>query len=257
MNIHLGWVGSAPPESVLAAVEAARKVSPSSVVMFHDDEREVPTAWRETMDKLKLRSHMRSDVQRHAILKRYGGLWLDADVRLLADPVEWTAGWDRYTAIRLRRYPHMIGTDIIFVPPEWNGWKVVDDEITAVLEKTLEARRVSVLALAHAMIEKCRSRMPDAFSILEPGSKFPFDATTYAADSVVARGFDPPAPGLGDMIASGLSKIGITKELAQSLASKVGIADCGCGKRQALANSLGHKLLGLPPGSTASDRNAT
>lgn len=57
-------------------------------------------------------------------------------------------------------------------------------------------------------------------------------------------------PGLGDMVASGLAAVGITKERAQAVASAVGVKDCGCRKRQAIANELGHKYLGLPPGST-------
>lgn len=61
-----------------------------------------------------------------------------------------------------------------------------------------------------------------------------------------------PKPGLGDMIASGLERVGITKERVQAVASRVGIKDCGCGGRQALANKLGNKYLGLPPGSTKS-----
>lgn len=58
-------------------------------------------------------------------------------------------------------------------------------------------------------------------------------------------------PGLGDYVASALSAVGITKDLAQAAAAAVGISDCGCGKRQAAANALGHKYLGLPAGSTA------
>lgn len=56
-------------------------------------------------------------------------------------------------------------------------------------------------------------------------------------------------PGLGDMVASGLAAVGITKERAQAVASAVGVKDCGCKKRQAALNKLGEKL-GLPPGST-------
>lgn len=57
-------------------------------------------------------------------------------------------------------------------------------------------------------------------------------------------------PGLGDMVASGLAAVGITKERAQAVASAVGVKDCGCAKRQSLANKLGHKYLGLPPGQS-------
>ena len=55
--------------------------------------------------------------------------------------------------------------------------------------------------------------------------------------------------GLGDMVASSLAAVGITKERAQAMASAVGVKDCGCAKRQAKLNELGKKL-GLPPGST-------
>jgi hypothetical protein len=45
-------------------------------------------------------------------------------------------------------------------------------------------------------------------------------------------------PGLGDMVASGLSAIGITKERVSKLAG----GDCGCAKRQAALNELGRKI---------------
>lgn len=54
-------------------------------------------------------------------------------------------------------------------------------------------------------------------------------------------------PGLGDRIADGLAAVGITKQRVQAVASRVGIKDCGCAKRQAAANRLGARL-GLPPG---------
>lgn len=56
-------------------------------------------------------------------------------------------------------------------------------------------------------------------------------------------------PGLGDIMASGLAAIGVTKERVQAVASAVGVKDCGCKGRQAALNKLGEKL-GLPRGST-------
>lgn len=56
--------------------------------------------------------------------------------------------------------------------------------------------------------------------------------------------------GLGDYIAAGLDAVGITKERVQALASTVGIKDCGCKGRQAAANALGAKYLGMSPGSS-------
>ena len=64
------------------------------------------------------------------------------------------------------------------------------------------------------------------------------------ADRLPAR-----QPGLGDIMASALDAVGITKERVQAVASAVGVQDCGCKKRQAALNALGTKL-GLPPGQT-------
>ncbi len=49
-------------------------------------------------------------------------------------------------------------------------------------------------------------------------------------------------PGLGDMVASGLAAVGITKERAQAVASAVGVKDCGCKKRQEKLNELGRRI---------------
>jgi hypothetical protein len=49
-------------------------------------------------------------------------------------------------------------------------------------------------------------------------------------------------PGLGDMVAAGLSAVGITKERAQAVATAVGVKDCGCKKRQERLNQLGRRL---------------
>lgn len=49
-------------------------------------------------------------------------------------------------------------------------------------------------------------------------------------------------PGLGDMVAAGLSAVGITKERVQAVASAVGVKDCGCAKRQEALNAIGRKL---------------
>lgn len=48
-------------------------------------------------------------------------------------------------------------------------------------------------------------------------------------------------PGLGDMVASGLSAVGITKERVSRLVG----GDCGCSERQQKLNELGRKYLGI------------
>jgi hypothetical protein len=47
-----------------------------------------------------------------------------------------------------------------------------------------------------------------------------------------------PVMGLGDMVSSALSAIGITKERVSKLAG----GDCGCAKRQEALNALGRKI---------------
>lgn len=57
----------------------------------------------------------------------------------------------------------------------------------------------------------------------------------------------PPPPGLGDMVAAGLSAIGITKERVEAVVG----GPCGCSERQGYINAAAAKWLGMPPGSTA------
>lgn len=45
--------------------------------------------------------------------------------------------------------------------------------------------------------------------------------------------------GLGDMVAAGLSAVGITPE---RVSAALGVKDCGCKKRQEALNALGRRL---------------
>jgi hypothetical protein len=56
----------------------------------------------------------------------------------------------------------------------------------------------------------------------------------------------PTPAGLGDMVAAGLSAIGITKERVEAVVG----GPCGCDGRQAAMNAAG-AWLGMSPGSTA------
>lgn len=251
MLVHLGWTGGKPPDAFWLAVDRVKKASPRCDVMAHVGDESVPAQWRLKMDAMPFPGHMRSDVQRHCVLKKYGGLWLDADVRVLADPAAWTAGMDRYTAARIMPIEGgFIGTDIIFVPHDWRGWHLVDEHIGGFFESP--PKKINVLYFAGWMIQTLANRSPDDFAILPMRPHFPFGAAAYTQRAVVARGFDPPdsRPGLGDMIAGGLGAVGITKDRVQAVANAVGIKDCGCRKRHAMANRLGAKL-GMSPGSTS------
>ena len=63
------------------------------------------------------------------------------------------------------------------------------------------------------------------------------DGDTITVDETHAA-YPRARPGLGDMVAAGLSAIGITKERVSKLAG----GDCGCQKRQAALNELGRKI---------------
>lgn len=52
------------------------------------------------------------------------------------------------------------------------------------------------------------------------------------------------SPGLGDLVKSGLSAVGITEERVSKAIGK----PCGCGKRAEAMNKFGAKYLGMPPG---------
>jgi hypothetical protein len=63
------------------------------------------------------------------------------------------------------------------------------------------------------------------------------DGDTIAVDETHPA-YPRARPGLGDMVAAGLSAVGITKERVSKLAG----GDCGCAKRQAALNELGRKI---------------
>jgi len=63
------------------------------------------------------------------------------------------------------------------------------------------------------------------------------DGDTITVDEM-HKDYPRAKPGLGDMVAAGLSAIGITKERV----SKVVGGDCGCKQRQEALNALGRKI---------------
>ena len=64
------------------------------------------------------------------------------------------------------------------------------------------------------------------------------DAAIRGTVPLVAECRKDSRPGLGDMVAAGLSAVGITKERVSKLAG----GDCGCAKRQAALNALGRRV---------------
>ena len=101
----------------------------------------------------------------------------------------------------------------------------------------------------HFVCKNCGLRVPTR---LFPKGK-PFVACTNvsreATPSAVSTS-PPPAPpravrGLGDLLADGLSAIGITKDRVNAAAMVAGVKDCGCGRRQKWMNKMGEKYLGV------------
>ena len=66
-------------------------------------------------------------------------------------------------------------------------------------------------------------------------------------DRVLVQVAGDSAPGLGDLLASALAAIGITKERVAQISG----GPCGCSERQGYINAAAAKWLGMPPGSTA------
>lgn len=233
----MGWIGGELPRHVK---DAASKVG----AMLHHGDSVIPDRWNPRSYGYSLVPHMMSDIQRHAVLMKHGGLWLDADVKVIKSPSMWASGWSGYTAVRLADDSPFVGTDIIYAERDWPGWSNVDTYITSLVSS--RPRRISVVAFASKMILSI-----DGATILSPGDTFPYRSEMFTQRSVVARGFDPPANpsppihGLGDYVAAGLDAIGITKDRVQAVASAVGIKDCGCKQRQQKLTEFGQKYLGI------------
>lgn len=74
---------------------------------------------------------------------------------------------------------------------------------------------------------------PETLRCVACGSQFRFKDTRSNCGT--------PRPGLGDMVAAGLSAIGITKERVTAAVGR----DCGCKGRQEAMNEWGKKNLGI------------
>lgn len=239
MRVHLAWLGSDVPAAVSRHVRRLRLANVDCDVRLYTDGTEVPSEWRGVYDAVSFSPRLQSDILRHAVLRRYGGLWLDVDVTPQVPLADLVRGFTTYTAMYLRP-TYWIGTDILYVPHDWNGWASVHRYITSA---SLQLP-VSTLLFAHDMITYL-IRSGEPVHLINDGVRFPCQAGHVTSEATVWRcGYKP---GLGDMVAAGLSAVGITKERVQAAAKAVGVKDCGCAGRQAALNRLGAKL-GLPPG---------
>lgn len=100
----------------------------------------------------------------------------------------------------------------------------------------------------------CRGRAGDGWCVVESLPRFGgraqaepscVEAWIKAIESLPAA--EVERPGLGDMVAAGLSMVGVTKEAVSRAIGR----PCRCSERQAALNAAGAKYLGFSPGSTA------
>jgi hypothetical protein len=97
----------------------------------------------------------------------------------------------------------------------------------------------------------CRRCIKDGLSSGEASEATNREVGASDGDRLVVDELHPAypraKPGLGDMVKATLSAVGITEERVSKAIGK----PCGCGKRAAKLNELGHKYLGLPPGQSS------
>jgi hypothetical protein len=178
---------------------------------------------------------MQSDILRHSLLRRFGGLWLDLDVKLAVSPQHLVCGWSGYTVLSLTPASPWAATDVIYAQPDWIGWNLVDEYIASVDT----GQRLSHLAFAHDMILWVFRRGAPV-TVLSDGRLYPCRQSDVTAEALLLRcGCSPYSRGLGDMVAAGLSAVGITPE---RVSKALGVKDCGCKKRQQQLNDLGRRL---------------
>jgi hypothetical protein len=233
MIVHTAWLGVHPPD-VASAVNRLRKKAAGCDVRFYNDGAEVWPAWRSVFDYLSNNPRMQSDILRHSLLRRHGGLWLDLDVKLVINPRKLVAEWSSYTMLRLSPGSPWAATDVIYAQPDWPGWALLDEYI----DNFDSSRRPSHLAFAHDMI-LWAFRRGAPVTLLDDSLSYPCraaDVTPYA--KIVRCGEKPARRGLGDIVAAGLSAVGVTKERVSRALGR----PCGCSKRQQKWNELGRRF---------------
>lgn len=233
MIVHLAWLGETSDKANRAADRIARSL-PDDDVLFHISEDLIWPAWRHAYERIRTNPHMASDFLRHSLLRRWPGLWLDLDVTMRVPAVELVAGWDRYTVLKISG-TNWAGTDVIYVPTGWRHWGLVDEYI----DGYDFSRPHSYLAFAHDMIAAMWKRNRDSVAVIDDATLYPCRRRDVTPQSVVLRCGLSPSSGLGDMVAAGLSAIGITPE---RVSKAIGVKDCGCKKRQQRLNDIGRRF---------------
>lgn len=117
----------------------------------------------------------------------------------------------------------------------------------------------SVIATPEEMFERaCRASGTTAEAaaacvIKRSGGLVFINTSSPSAPSIIRTATGEPQKepkGLGDLVADGLSAIGITKERVSKIAGR----DCGCKKRQEALNRLGKSVTDFLKGGTDGDK---
>lgn len=232
MIVHTAWLGEFSAEA-LKAVERLRKMSSGCDVRHYVDGAEIWPAWEDKFESLSNNPRMQSDLLRHSLLRKHGGLWLDLDVTLTVSPKTLVADWAGYTVLRLITKSPWAATDVIYAQPDWLGWPLLDDYVKSVDT----SKRLSHLAFAHDMISWA-SRAGAPVCVLDDSRLYPCRKMDVTSDALALRCGQTDRQGLGDMVAAGLAAVGITPERVSALTGK----PCGCKQRQAALNALGRRL---------------
>lgn len=200
----------------------------------HTDETLVPSQWMEAYHRICVVPQMKSDLVRLAALRTHGGIYFDVDVTLLASVNAICAHMpNTYCAVHIKP-GQFFGGDILSCPAAWDGWGAVDEYVAGVTSST---QLPAFVQFTHALTAFLMRRR--LAHVLSNARLWPTRPQDLSADALVCRGFDcHAATGLGDMVASALSAVGITKERVSKALGK----DCGCAKRQAALNDLGRRL---------------
>jgi hypothetical protein len=233
MIVHLAWLGETSDKANRAADCIARSL-PDDDVRFHTSEEFIWPAWRHAYERIRSNPYMASDFLRHSLLRQWPGLWLDLDVTLRVPAVELVAGWDRYTVLKISG-TNWANTDVIYVPAGWRHWGLVDEYIANYDFLSPHG----YLAFAHDMIVATWKRNRESLTVIDDASLYPCHPRDVTERSIVLRCGLSGKPGLGDIVAAGLSSVGITPE---RVSKALGVKDCGCKKRQAKLNELGRKF---------------
>jgi hypothetical protein len=186
-NIHMIWLGDGVDT---AAVDRVAEANPDCMVMLHRDASDLPASWQNAYDKYAYAVQMKADLLRLAALRKYGGFYLDFDVRLMAPVSQITSGWDTLTIPTYCR-SHFMPGDVLFCPADWAYWDKVDEYVEFYSQQS-----VPYAAFMHHLFG---SLPRGSYRPVDDCNLYPHMKTQAGPAALMWRGFDlsrlPGGPG--------------------------------------------------------------